>query len=57
MSDNATPKGVVNPTTQGMISGNPQDSAAQQSSNTAEKAAKLNAAVGGRKKRRKVEPV
>ena len=52
MSNNTTPKGVINPTTQGMISGNPQDSAVQQSSNTATKAAKLNAAVGGRKKRR-----
>jgi hypothetical protein len=53
MSNNTTtPKGVVNPTTQGMLAGNPQDSAAQQSSNTAAKAAKLNAAVGGRKKRR-----
>lgn len=52
---NTNPKGMINPTTQGMISGNPQDSAIQQSSNTAAKAAKLNAAVGGTKKRNNIK--
>ena len=50
MSSN-NPPGVIYPTKQGMLAGNPQDSAFQQSQNTSNKAASLNKAIGGRRRR------
>ena len=53
MQSNNNTKGVLYPTTQGMIADNPQNSAIKQVMDTAKKAANLNAAVGGTVKRRR----
>lgn len=52
-STNSNPPGVTYPTKQGMLAGNPQNSAIQQSQNISNKAASLNKAVGGSKKRQR----
>lgn len=49
---NSDPPGMVYPTKQGMLAGNPQDSALQQSQNTSNKAASLNKAIGGSRRKR-----
>jgi hypothetical protein len=49
---NSDPPGMVYPTKQGMLAGNPQASALQQSQNTSNKAASLNKAIGGSRRKR-----
>lgn len=46
-------KGVLYPTAQGLLAGNPRDSAIKELYDTANKSAKLNNAIGGTIKRRK----
>ena len=52
MVNNSSPQipGMVYPTQQAMLSGNPRDSAIQQMNNTNMKQASLNASVGGKKR-------
>jgi hypothetical protein len=52
MVNNSSPQipGMIYPTQQAMLSGNPRDSAIQQMNNTNMKQANLNASVGGKKR-------
>ncbi len=51
MAKTSDPPGVIYPTKQGLLAGNPQDSAIQQSQNTSNKAASMNKLVGGKKRK------
>jgi hypothetical protein len=49
---NSDPPGMVYPTKQGMLAGNPQDAALKQTQITSNKAASLNKAIGGSRRKR-----